>query len=152
MSTANPQKSIAALIPAPIATPCGVMVRPLTLGAYALLERVKSPMITGEAAPVLETLPSLYILTHSGRYVLEHLCDIDALALEWAETLPPSAIRDIELAARRQIAAMLDVIADETGGKKKVGTTAGSPPSRSGRPRRTDGASATSSGMPTPAP
>ena len=151
MSSANPAKSIAAILPAPICTSCGVVVRPLTLGAYALLERIESPMISGAIVPVLETLPSLYILTHDGREVLERIDDIEALAIGWADTLPPSALRDIEVAARRQIAAMLDVVADESA-KKKAATTAGSPRSRSGQPRRTAGPSTTSSGVPTPAP
>ena len=138
MSEANPVKAMRALVPEPIVTPEGVAVRPLTLGTFALLERIKSPTLVKCTTDSLALLPSLYILTHDPREVLERFGELDALAVAWADTLPPHAIGAIEAAAAVQIQRMLDVIAPEGDSKKKT-TTAGSPPSCSGRARPTPG-------------
>lgn len=145
MSKANPIKAMRALVPAPIVTACGCEVKPLTLGMYAVLERISSPLL-GEV-PVdgtLSLLPSLYVLTHDPS---------DALAprlfersVEWADTLPPAALLEIRDAADRQIRAMLDVVPEPKDGKKKL--TAGSRPSPSGAPRPTAGDGTRSSGKP----
>lgn len=122
MSASNPAKAIRALVPEPIVTPEGVAVRPLTLGAYALLERIQSPILTGAKTDVLGLLPSLYLLTRDGRDALASLGEIEALAVAWADTLPPTAIGAIERAATEQVRRMLDVVAQEGDGKKKAGT------------------------------
>lgn len=119
MSEANPVKAMSALIPEPITTPEGVVVRPLTLGVFALLERIKSPTLVRCKTDSLALLPSLYILTHDPREVLERFGELDALAVAWADTLPPHAIGAIEAAAAVQIQRMLDVIAPEGDSKKK---------------------------------
>lgn len=145
----NPKKAIAALIPAPITTATGQVVRPLSLGVYALLERIDSPMLLPADAPpgdMLDLIPSLYILTHDAYEVYQTIGDIDRLAMEWATTLPASVIEEIESAASRQISAMLDVISDEGSNKKKADTTAGSSPSCNGQPRHTAGTLSTSCG------
>jgi hypothetical protein len=127
MSTANPTKAIAALIPEAIITPHGVAVQPLTLGTFGLLERIHSPILTGEKTDVLGMLPSLYILAHEAAEAHAQMGQIEAAALAWADALPPSAIGPIEAAAREQVQRMLAVIAQEGDAKKKV-TTGGSPP------------------------
>lgn len=134
MSEANPEKAVAAIIPEPIVTPEGVEVRPLTLATFALLERIGSPTLVECQTNTLDLIPSLYIMTHDPREVLDRYGDLPALAVAWADTLPPHAIGAIEAAAAVQIRRMLDVIADEAGGKKKP-TTAGSPASRNGHAR-----------------
>lgn len=122
MSASNPDKAVRALIPEPILTPEGVAVRPLTLGTYALLERVASPVLTGERCDVLGMLPSLYILCHEPAEAHAALGEIGARAVAWADTLPPEAIGGIERAATEQVRRMLDVVAQEGDGKKKAAT------------------------------
>jgi len=149
MSASNPTKAMAALIPEPITTAHGVLVRPLTLGVYALLERMGSPVLIRREGPppdVLALLPSLYVMSQPDPgAVLLRWAELEADALAWADTLPPHAIGEIERAATRQVSRMLDVIAPESDAKKKV-TMAGSPPSRSGRRNATAGRSPKSSG------
>ena len=138
MSESNPVKAMCALIPEPITTPEGVVVRPLTLGVFALLERIKSPTLVECKTDTLALIPSLYVMTHGPAYVLAHLANLEAVSVAWADTLPPQAVGAIEAAATVQIRRMIDVIASESDGKKKA-TTAGSPPSCSGPLKRTTG-------------
>lgn len=152
MSAANPEKAMRALLPEPIATPSGVTVAPLTLGRYAILERLASPMLTGEPADALALLPTLWALCGDPAAVLAALADPMPAAVAWADTLPPDAIGDISRAAREQVARMLDVIGQESAKKKGEGTTAGSPPSPNGPAKPTAGASTRCSGASRPAP
>ena len=68
---------MAAVLPLPIGE-----VKPMTLAMYAALERIKSPLITGEdAKDALELLPSLYLLTHGAQEIFKaNLLDL-ALAV-----------------------------------------------------------------------
>lgn len=122
MSEANPRKAIAALIPQPIECPCGAVVRPLTLGMYAVLERIGSPLLGEEPADgALALVPSLYALTHDPAETLAP--GLFERSLAWADTLPPSALPEIRAAAARQVAALLDVVPEAP--QKKTATTAG---------------------------
>lgn len=144
MSKANPRKAVRAVLPVPITTASGCTVRPLTLGMYAVLERISSPLL-GEtpADGALSLLPSLYALTHKPA---ETLADgLYERALAWADTLPPAALVEIKDAAERQIRAMLDVVPEPKDVKKKVPTD-GSPSSRNGARKPTDGTLSASSG------
>jgi hypothetical protein len=62
--------------------------KPITLGQFALLERIQSPFL-GEAKPYAfyELLPSLYILSMTPAEALQHLGNLEADALQWADTL-----------------------------------------------------------------
>ena len=109
MSKANPRKAVAAILPLAIECPCGCTVRPMTLGMWAALERIGSSLVTGEEAKdALELVPSLYLLTHDPREVLRGSFFDDAVA--WADTLPVSALEEIQRACYRQMGAMFDVI------------------------------------------
>ena len=143
MSKTNPRKAMAALLPLAVECQCGAVVRPLTLGMWAALERIGSPLITCEAPKdSLELVPSLYLLTHDPREVLRSGFFEDAVA--WADTLPVSALDEIRQACYRQMGAMGDVLPEV---KKKTGpATAGSRRSRTGRPASTAGAGAKSCG------
>lgn len=144
MSNANPIKAVRALIPAPIATSCGCVVRPLTLGMFAVLERISSPMLGEKPADgTLSMLPSLYALTHEPADTLAP--DLFARSLAWADTLAPAALVEIRDAAERQIKAMLDVVPEPNDVKKK-GPTDGSRISRSGARKPTGGRTNKSSG------
>ena len=143
MSKANPVKAMRAVLPAPIDVGGGYRVRPLSLGMYAILERIGSPLITPGATPdVLETIPSLFVLTHDPAEALGG--DLFERALAWADQVPPAIIVDIRDAAVRQIRAMTDVVPEA--GKKKAATTAGSSRASTSPARPTAGATRTRSG------
>ena len=145
MSRGNPEKAIAALIPSPLEAVPGVVVRPMTLGMWAALERIKSPLVTGdEPKDTLELVPSLYLITHDPREIFR--TDFLDAAMKWADTMPVDVVSAIDKAARRQIDAVVDVIPEDDGKSSKKKTTAGSRPSSTGRRRPTDGASSRSSG------
>jgi hypothetical protein len=83
MSKANPVKAVAALLPRPIPT-VGGTVRPLTLGVYAILERISSPLLVAGAEPSpMDLVPSLYVLTHDPADALSG--DLFAKSLAWAD-------------------------------------------------------------------
>ena len=143
MSKANPRKAMAALLPLAVECPCGETVRPMTLGMWAALERIDSPLVTGkEPKDTLELVPSLYLLTHDPREVLRGSFFDDAVA--WADTLPVSALEEIQRACYRQMGAMFDVLPELK--KKSRPETAGSRPSPTGRRASSAGAGKTSSG------
>ena len=100
---------MAALLPLAVKCPCGETVRPMTLGMWAALERIGSPLITGEPPKdALELIPSLYLLTHDPREVLASGF-FDA-AVAWADSLPVTALGEIRDACYRQMDAMGDVL------------------------------------------
>lgn len=139
MSLQNPRKAVAALVP-----PGTAEIRPMTLGVYAALERIGSPLVTGEEPKdTLELLPSLYLLTHDPREVFRG--NILDLAMEWADTQPVEAVSRIRDAAWRQMAAFYDVVPEGVK-KKSPETTGGSRTTPTGRRGRTTGAGARSCG------
>ena len=104
MSRQNPRKAVAAMLP-----PGTAEIRPMTLGVYAALERIGSPLVTGEEPKdTLELLPSLYLLTHDPREVFRG--NVLDLAMQWADTQPVEAMARIRDAAWRQMAAFFDVV------------------------------------------
>lgn len=145
MSKANPRKAMAALLPLPIK--CGsdsAVVRPMTLGMYAALERLGSPLITGEEPKdILDLIPSLYLITHDPREVFRG--DLLDQAMAWADDLPVTALADIKSACYRQMNAAFDVIPEDDDTPKKK-TTDGSLRSSTGRPKPITGASKRSCG------
>jgi hypothetical protein len=144
MSEANPRKGVAALLPRTIEVGGGYAVRPLSLGMYALLERIKSPMLDSAAKPdTLELVPTLYVMTHDPMDSLAG--NLFEKSVAWADTVDPGMLVRIRDAAVRQIAAMTDVI-PEAAPKKKAVTTAGSSDTRSSRPKPTAGAMTKSCG------
>ena len=137
MSAANPRKGISALLPRTIEVGGGYAVRPLSLGMYAILERIKSPMLDSGAHPdALELVPTLFALTHDP---LESLSgNLFEKSVAWADEVDPKMLVRIRDAAAKQIAAMTDVI-PEADPKKKEVTTDGSSATPSSRPRPTAG-------------
>ena len=130
---------MAALLPLAVKCPCGETVRPMTLGMWAALERIGSPLITGEPPKdALELIPSLYLLTHDPREVLASGF-FDA-AVAWADSLPVTALGEIRDACYRQMDAMGDVLPEVK--KKTSPATAGSRRSPTGRRASTAGAGA----------
>lgn len=139
MSRQNPKKAMAAMLP-----PASAVIRPMTLGVYAALERIGSPLVTGEEPKdTLEIIPSLYLLTHDPREVFKG--NILDLAMQWADTQPVDALQRIRDAAYRQMAAFYDVV-PQTEKKKSPATTAGSRTTPTGRRAPTTGAGTRSCG------
>ena len=135
----NPRKTLAAALPLPIEA-AGLEVHPMTLGRWAALERIGSPLVTGERPrDSLELVPSLYLITHDPREVFRG--NIVDAAMQWADTLPVEALEAILAAARRQMAAVFGVV-PEADPKKAMGagTTAGFPRSSTSPRRNTAGA------------
>ena len=132
MSRANPKKAVAALIP-----PGQASIRPMTLGVYAALERIESPLVTNvPPKDTLDLIPSLYLLTHDPREVFRG--NVLDLAMQWADTQPVGVVEEIRAAAEAQMAAFCDVIPDAPQ-KKTAATTAGSRRSPAGRRGPTTG-------------
>ena len=142
MSKANPRKAVAAMMPLPIGE-----VKPMTLAMYAALERIKSPLVTGEDAnDAIELLPSLYLLTHGAQEIFKgNLLD---LAMAWADTVPVNAMEEIRAACQRQLQTVCDVIPERDPKKAKTSavTTDGSPRSSTTSRGSTTGLSKRSSG------
>ena len=114
---------MAALLPLPIGCGNGVTVKPMTLGMWAALERIGSPLVTGEEPKdALELIPSLYLLTHDPREVFRG--NVVDLSMQWADTVP---------------VATMDAI-------RRACYPAGLPRSSTGQPRPTTGASRKSCG------
>ena len=137
---------MAALLPLPIGCGNGVTVKPMTLGMWAALERIGSPLVTcEEPKDALDLIPSFYLLTHDPREVFRG--DLVDLSMQWADTVPVSTMGAVRRACYRQMNAAFDVTPEDDP-KKATGaaTTAGLPRSRSGQPRPSTGATRTSCG------
>lgn len=112
---ANPKKAVRAAMPLQIND-----VRPMTLAMWAALEHIESPLITGEEVnSTLDLIPSLYLLTHDPCEIFR--ANILDLAMQWADTVPTTALAEIRAAAERQMRVVADVIpeADDDSPKKK---------------------------------
>lgn len=145
MSKANPRKAVRAILPEPIGAAGGAcVVRPLTLATFAVLERIKSPLLGENPADgSLSLVPSLYALTHDPMESLSG--DLFAKSVAWADALPPSALVEIRAACERQVRAMLDVVPElPKAAEKKKRATDGSQSSPSGPAAPTAGAGARS--------
>ena len=146
MSNGNPRKAMAALLPMPLKVSGGFIVRPMTLGMWAALERIGSPLVTSkEPKDALELIPSLYLLTHDPREVFQG--NILDLAMKWADTVPVGIMDEIKRACDRQIADVSNIIPEfEQKKAKSAGMTAGFPRSSTGSRKGMDGASRRSCG------
>lgn len=111
MSKLNPIASVDALFPKAIDCGFGVEVLPLSLGHYALLEKINSYLINGDHVPdSIEVIKTLYVCTHPSRDVFENFEDLESLALDWADELPPCMSSTISEAIMKQIETMRKVI------------------------------------------
>ena len=122
MSKANPRKAVTAIMPLPlqVGTENGepLVVRPMTLAMYAALERIGSPLLTGqEPENALDWLPTLYLVTHDPSEIFSG--NLSDKAFAWADAQPVSIVRRIRDAAMRQIDALVDVIPEADPDEKK---------------------------------
>ena len=123
--TANPDPVLDALLPAAIPVAGGrVVVRPLTLATFALLDKIRSPLLSGDrSGGVINLLPTLYVLTHGASVCLADLYAgrLEAVAIDWADQFPPRILAEIRDAADSQIGNILYLIPppDDAPSKKK---------------------------------
>ena len=118
----NPKKALRSVLPRAIDVGEGYAVRPITLGMYALLERINSPLLTNAAQKggTLELLPSLFVLTHEPMEALEG--DLLAKSVAWADSVSAGIVERIRDAAFKQIQALTDVLPESGKQKKKTAT------------------------------
>lgn len=88
MSKANPQIGIDAIL----ATPKKVAeftVNPLKLGMLAILEKIESPICTGEPLTLFSMLPTTFAMTHPYRDTLVALYNnrFPEMVMQWADTM-----------------------------------------------------------------
>lgn len=107
MSRANPRKAIDALMPLSIEAG-GVTIQPMTLGLYAALEKIGSPLLTGETVQTLDWLPTLYLMTHDPEEAL--VGNLADKAFAWAKTQPVTIVESIRRAALAQMGRVEDVL------------------------------------------
>ncbi len=120
----------------------------LTLGKMAVLCRINSPILAGDATDIPATLTALWVLASPFDEVVANLHDLETPALLWGERMAPAEYR-------KRIASALDAVAsyfemlprkEPDPKKKRRGPVTGrSPSSPSGSAASTDGRSGTSS-------
>lgn len=108
--TKEPVQAIDAVLETDFTTKDGLTIHPLTLGRYALLELVESPFLGIGDFTVINTIPSVYVmsqpLSEVAGYDSKNIRELKAKALEWADG---KNFRDygsaIDLIARRMAIA-----------------------------------------------
>lgn len=120
----------------------------LTLGKMAVLTRINSPILVGDAADIPSTLTALWILATPFDEVLENRQDLETPALKWGERMEPSEYRKRIVSALDAVAQYYEMLPrkEPNPKKKRRGReTDSSPSSPNGSAGRTDGLSGTSS-------
>lgn len=120
----------------------------LTLGKMAVLTRINSPVLAGDATDMPSTLTALWILATPFEEVLANRHDLETPALAWGDRMEPAEYRKRIIAALNAVDAYYRMLPRrEADNKKKRAEpgTARSPSSPSGYAGTTDGRSGTSS-------
>ena len=120
----------------------------LTLGKMAVLTRIDSPVLVGDATDIPSTLTALWILAAPFDEVLANRADLETPALQWGERMEPAEYRKRIIAALDAVQQYYDMLprAEPDDKKKRAPATDRSPSSPSGSAARTAGPSGTSSG------
>ena len=121
-NTVNPKSALNALFPQPIDCGEGVFVKPFSLATYALLEKIGSYVILPHKPTQEEVLKTLYICTHDAKRVFKEFDDLDSVAFDWAETIPPYLFQRVTEAILKQVEIVRDAMppTKETDAKKAV--------------------------------
>ena len=91
MATENPKSAIDAILEDDKELKSGLRIFPITLGRYALLELVKSPLIDRDTKfSTLSLIPTFYIMTREVSelrgYNSRNIEQLEEDAMEWAES------------------------------------------------------------------
>lgn len=115
----TPSPVLSAVTTGPRLVTDGEYIYPVTLAAYAILEAIGSPLLTGGSTPT-RWVPTLYLMTRPIRDVLPLYRDgsLETAALEWAVDIPVSAFRLLVDAAVSEIETALKA-AEGMGGNEK---------------------------------
>lgn len=100
MATENPKSAIDAILEDDKELESGVRIYPITLGRYALLELVKSPLIDKDTPFSTSTLiPTFYIMTRDFTelrgFNSRNIEELEMAANEWAESQTIDASSEI---------------------------------------------------------
>ena len=96
---------------------------PLTLGQVALLEKIRSPLLTG-AADAADVIPGLFLLSLPSAQGAKHLKTLEHDAFAWADTLTPADFRERWRAALEALAAFYALLPGPEGGEPKKASPA----------------------------
>ena len=113
----NPRKALDAL-----ADPA-----PLTLGQVALLEKIKSPLLSATNPAAADVIPALYLLSLPSAQGAKHLDTLTEDAFRWADTLAPNDFSRRWVAALKALRAFYALLPGPEGDapKKASPATAG---------------------------
>lgn len=132
---ANPTKAIDAILDSPRqVNSSGLMVHPLSIGRYALLEKIKSPLLTGAIDDDKQTdtlkptdwLTTLYVMTQEQADLVSSFArgTLEMDAMTWADKLDLPSFRRIIEELYSRIAELgyiaPDVQSDDDGHQKKT--------------------------------
>lgn len=105
----NPRKALDAL-----ADPA-----PLTLGQVALLEKIKSPLLSATNPAAADVIPALYLLSLPSAQGAKHLKTLTEDAFAWADTLTPDDFSNRWGAALKALRAFYALLPGPTEGEPK---------------------------------
>ena len=113
----NPKRALAA-VPAAGEQVDGIMVREITLGLAAVLERIESPLVVGRKAGgemrLGDMLPTVYVMTRPAVESERLLADgglpaLRSAAVAWADELPTATGMRLAAACGRAARRVADV-------------------------------------------
>lgn len=119
----DPQKAIDAVIDSEHEI-SGITIYPITLARYALLELVKSPLLTGETITAASILTTLFVMASDRKnlrgYSSKNVEELEAAALDWADEINPAMLGKMFEDIQKSFRAMIDVAPEvpEDGEKK----------------------------------
>lgn len=105
----------------------GLTVYPLSVARYALLEKYKSPFLTGED-DIQRTITSLYIMTQPAAELAKHNANgtLETDALIWSDAVGVRELKRIMGDIQEKLKELLYIsVDDDEDNKKKEAPTAG---------------------------
>ena len=123
----NPEKAIDAILDDE-QNIGGIVVKPLTIARYALLERMNSPILTCKTDSVEDVMTTLYVMTADVKDLVgKSNTELRNAAYVWADDVPPPYLGIISQQIIRQLSDVKYVAPDgkDDGTKKKEAPTDG---------------------------
>lgn len=116
----------------------------LTLGQVAILEKIKSPLLSGASQEAFDLIPSLYLLALPVQEACKKVAtDFQGEAMAWADSLQPAAYQAFLKSVMEGLVAFYQMLpgAEGEASKKASPAMAGSSRSRNGQRGRITGRS-----------